>query len=277
MTDISPLMTQFRGYLQSELPQMASNVSWVALGMILCGILLSVLGARFARAGLTTVGVMVGGMTGMFVAREVGYSAPIGGLIGAGMLATVTFITFRLWVGVLTALVFGAVALGVFGYREVAPHVSEFQHGQAVPQPIVRGMDVLQTGGVATVSANTTASSAPREWMQQFWTFVNKRDTSLMVNGQFIGIAAMFTGLFLGVLIVRTMAIVSTSILGTSIAVSGVAALLAQMIPNAYQSLQRSPSVLGMGVGGFLVTSLILQTLITRKAPKKSEASSGKD
>ncbi len=276
MTDLSPLLTQLRGYLQTQVPTMTDNISWVALGMVLCGITLSVLGAKFARAGLTTAGIVVGGLTGMYVARTAGYTALFGGLIGAGMLATVTFITFRLWVGVLTAAVFGSVALGTFGYKEVAPHVAEFQNGQLMPQPFAHGLDVLQSGDITMASTDSSIPSEPKLWLEKFWTFVNQRDEKLAINGQLIGLAAMFTGLFLGVIVVRSMAIVSTSILGTSIALSGVATLLAKMAPDAYGALQHRPSMLGMGIGGFFVTSLILQTLLTRKAPEKAEAGSGK-
>jgi len=255
---------------------MTDNISWVALGMVLCGITLSVLGAKFARSGLTSAGVIVGGMTGVYVARAAGYAPLFGGLIGAGMLATVTFITFRLWVGVLTAAVFGSVALGAFGYREVAPQIVDFQHGQVMPQPITHGLDILQSNDMATTSSETGIPSDPKLWLEKFWTYVTQRDRSLVLNAKLISLAAMFTGLFLGVIIVRSMAIVSTSILGTSIALSGVATLLAQMAPGAYGALQHKPSVLGMGVGGFFVTSLILQTLLTRKAPEKAEAGSGK-
>ncbi len=276
MTDLSPILNQFRGYLQTQAPAMTDNISWVALGMVMCGITLAVLGAKFARAGLTTAGVVVGGLTGMYVANAAGYTALFGGIIGAGMLATVTFITFRLWVGVLTAAVFGSVALGTFGYREVAPHVVEFQHGQVMPQPFARGLDVLQSGDMTMTSTDSSIPGEPKLWLEKFWTFVNQRDKTVALNGKLIGLAAMFTGLFLGVIVVRTMAIVSTSILGTSIALSGVATLLAKMAPTAYTSLQDKPSMLGMGVGGFFVTSIILQTLLTRKAPEKSESGSGK-
>jgi hydrogenase-4 membrane subunit HyfE len=46
--------------------------------------------------------------------------------------------------------------------------------------------------------------------------------------------------------------------------------------PASYQSLHERPTLLGVGIGAFLLTSLIVQTLLTRKAPSKKQESKDK-
>ena len=88
-----------------------------------------------------------------------------------------------------------------------------------------------------------------------------------------IGVVALLTGLCLGLAAARWALIISTSLVGTSFVATGLATLLTHSVPDSYQAFQNNPSVVGIGLGGFLVTSLVLQTLLSRKSTSdKSES-----
>ena len=105
-----------------------------ALVCLVAGIGLSVLGAKLSRFGLTAALAVGGGVVGLFVAKETGYPAPVCGLVGSLMAGVVAFMTFRLWVGVVAAVVFSSAALGVFGYQRLRPHLAEFNATRTVVQ-----------------------------------------------------------------------------------------------------------------------------------------------
>jgi len=266
MHDLTPILDQVRTFLTQHVPaELMARTVLVPLALLLAGIGISVLGAKLARPAMTAAFSLLGAYAGVVFAGEAGYPAPLGGLVGAGMSATIAFLTFRLWVGVATAVVLSAVGLGAFSYQRVAPHLAEFD------------------GRMAWTPAATTAEFAvptpaeqqayldrdPREWIREFWSFVASKDASVPQNSRLLGIAAFAGGLFLGVIAVRWMLILCTSALGTGLVVTSLATLFAQFLGGSYQTLQNRPGVIGMAVGAFLVTSLIIQTLLTRKGPHR--------
>ena len=48
------------------------------------------------------------------------------GLVGALMIGIIGYQTFRLWVGLGAAMVLSTVALSLFGYQKIVPHMAEF-------------------------------------------------------------------------------------------------------------------------------------------------------
>ena len=75
----------------------------------------------------------------------------------------------------------------------------------------------------------------------------------------------MITGLLVGLLAARPTLILSTALLGTVLVVGSMVTLLTKFIPDSYQALVERPGLSGVAVGGFLVTSLILQSILTHK------------
>ena len=69
----------------------------------------------------------------------------------------------------------------------------------------------------------------------------------------------------MGLLAVRWALILSTSLLGTSLVTTGLATLLTQSVPDSYQAFQNNPKLVGIGIGAFLATSLVLQTMLSRR------------
>lgn len=264
MSKLQPFLDQANAYLTSfSAGGLDYRMLLSALLALVGGVLLCVMGAKLARVGVT-VALALGGLAfGAEYGARLGMPAPLGAALAGGMLATIGFLTFRLWAGVLTGLVACTLALSVFGYRNVAPHAADFQ-------PL--GMSVAAQDTLA-VSASHGSSSAtgeflptpPREWLRQFWDFVRSRNATITSDAEPIVAAALLIGLFLGVLAVRGMLILSTSLVGTSLVFGGAVTLLSQIAPSSLAALEGSPGAMGMAAGGFLVSSLILQALLTRK------------
>ncbi len=269
MEQLLPVVDQIRNYIGIEVPVVSDNAVLSAIAVLLLGVGISVFGAKLAKPGIIMLLSAAGGMIGVIFGREAGVQPAVCGLVSSAMFATVGFLTFRLWVGVLTAVVATMVVLGGLGYQRVAPHVGEFQTQVQAEAPYIAAQQVSD-------SANATATNGslgldPTQWVQRFWLFVTQRDAGIQVTAKLIALAAMTIGLFVGVVAVRWMLILSTSIAGTMLVATGVTAILSQLMVGAYQSLLSKPAMLGMGAGGFLVSSLIMQTLLTRKAPEAED------
>lgn len=268
MTDLTPVFEQIREFaVQNVPPGFQEWTVAIAAVFLVCGIGMSVLGAKIAKPAMTTVLGLLGGLGGVVFARNSGIHEAIGGLVGAVMLGTVSHLTFRLWVGVASALVFSTVALGAFSYQEVMPHVKEFD-GLVTWSP-VHGQQAFTLPSPEQQAANIQPEF--KEWARDFWAFATERDQTLPINSQLVGFGAAAVGLFLGVIAVRWMLILATSIVGTSLVTTAVATTVTHYSPGSEQAVLEHSGVMGLGVGAFLVSSLILQTLLTRKAPNSGQ------
>ena len=269
MTDVAPIIEQFRAFVTHSVPpQMMERTVAISIVLLVMGIGVSVLGAKLARPGLTALIGLLGGLGGVLFAQKAGFNAVIGGLVGAGMFATIALLTFRIWVGVATAVVVSFLALGAFGYHRVAPFAPEFE-GMIASSPTT---EVAKFTIPSAKDQQAYRDRTPQQWADEFWAFATGKDAALELNSWLVGLGALAGGLFLGVIAMRWMLILSTSVFGTVLVASSVATLIAHSVPESYQAFPKHPGIVGMGVGAFLVTSLILQTLLTRKAPAKSES-----
>ena len=215
--------------------------------------------------------ILVGGWVGVQFSDLTGFARPVCGLAGAAMLGVVAYQTFRLWVGVVAAMVAASVMAGVFGYNRVAPHVEEFNRmaiyanvdgstAFALPSP-EQQQNYLQRG--------------PREWGGDLWSYVTSHDPTAERNGKAMVLGAMVIGLCLGVVAMRLALILSTSLLGTAFVTTAITALGDRAFPGTYEAFQAHPTYVGVGVGAFLVMSLVVQTMLTRSAPKEKGEGNG--
>ena len=223
---------------------------------------------------MSTVLGLLGALGGVVFARHTGIHEAIGGLVGAVMFGMVSHLTFRLWVGVASALVLSALALGAFCYQEVVPLVKDFDRDGMVTWSPVEGQQTFTVPSPEQQAANVQPKF--KEWARDFWAFASQRDERLPINTQLVGFGAAALGLFLGVIAVRWMLILSTSIVGTGLVTTAVATTVAHYSPGSEQAFLSNAGVMGMGVGAFLVSSLILQTLLTRKAPESGQRTKNK-
>lgn len=272
MAELEPILEQIRSLIVQHAPaDMLKEALPFALICLVAGTALSVLGAKLARFALTCGFVLLGGAGGIFVARHTGYPQPLCGLAGALMLGVIGFQTFRLWVGVAAAIVLSAVALGAFGYKQVTPHYTEF-HQMAAQADSSGESFALPTPQEQQAYLDRT----PEQWMGEFRDFVSQRDANLEPKGRALGLAALVTGLCLGLLAIRTALILSTSLVGTSMVSVAIATVLTGSIEGSLNALEKHPILVGVGVGAFFFTSLIVQTLLTRKAPTEEPKAAAK-
>jgi len=265
MTEIQAVIDQIRMFADQHV-----DVNWMQQAVpaatlcLIAGVVLCVLGAKLSRYGAAFAFAALGGFGGAYFANRTGFAFPICAAAGALAIGVVGYLTFRLWVGVAAAVVFSSVALGAFGYHRVLPHVAEFD------QPVFQTS--LANNSTMTLPSPdeqmTTLDRKPEQWFQEFWAFVTESDRKIERNAWALGIGAMVIGLCLGVLAIRPALILSSSLVGTAMVVSAIAALWSQLRPGiSYQTIESQPGLFGVLVGGFLVSSLIVQTLITRPAP----------
>ncbi|MGD2110242.1 MAG: hypothetical protein PVI86_12740 [Phycisphaerae bacterium] len=267
MNEIETIIEQAKAFAAQHMPaEVLHQALPFGLICLALGIFISVLGAKMARLGVSGLFAIGGAALGVFFARQTDFPAIICSLVGALALGVVGYHTMRMWVGVVAAIVFALVALGVFGYQRVMPYMAEFQ-----PSP---------TG--ALVSGDTTSFTVPspdeqqayrdrdpQQYAKQLWAFATEKDANLERNTKAVALLAVVAGLSLGVAAARWALILSTSLVGTVLVTSGMGALAHAYAPASYQSLQERPTFLGVGLGAFLLTSLIVQTLLTRTASKE--------
>ncbi|MBU0719087.1 MAG: hypothetical protein KJ749_12620 [Planctomycetes bacterium] len=266
MNEIMPLFDRACQLVEQGVPpQILDQAVAMSVVVMVFGIGLSVLGAKLAKPGLAATLAILGGAGGYAFARAAGVHPIIGAVVGAGMFGVIGALTFRAWVGVVTALVLSTVVLGAFGVDRLGPHLADFE----TAPPWSAGSTALAVDATMAADGTALVNQTPLEWLARFWDFATGRDVDLQLNSQLIGIGALVTGLFLGVIATRWMLILSTSILGTMLMAGGVMAFLTHCIPGTYQSFLGNPGIIGMGIGGFLVTSLILQTQLTRRGPSR--------
>ena len=268
MTELTPIIDQAKAFIEQNVSSGVVNQSMLVAAVFLAaGVGLSVLGAKLARPGVVVALGALGAYGGWVFARESGLPSIVCTAVGAGMVGTIAHLTFRLWVGVAAAVVLSSAVLGTFSYQHIVPHVASFQDSLTA-----------DTGQFSLPSPEEQAeyrSRTPLQWADQFWAYVTARDVHVGRNSALLGAGAALMGLFLGVVAMRWMLILSTSMVGTVFVTAAIGSIVFHLFPS-YRAIEVRPAVLSAGMGGFLVASLILQTMLTRRAPtsddKKADA-----
>jgi|GEM_PF-1603082 len=267
MDEFANILDQVRqfavGQLQGGSSAWLTNQVVAGIGILLLGIGLSVLGAKFARAGLTTAFVVAGGSFGLWFSRQTGFAPLICVLTGSLLVGIIGYQTFKLWIAAAAAIVFSSIVMGAYGYNQLLPRVVEYQQSATGLERSPEGTTSFTVPSPA--QQNDYIVRDPRVWARDFWTFLTTHDQSVANNARALGVVALLTGLCMGLIAVRWALILATSIVGTSMVTTGLATLMTHSVPDTYQAFNRNPVVFGVAVGGFLVTSLVLQTLLSRK------------
>jgi hypothetical protein len=268
MSDISPVIEQARLFVDQHVqPEWLSQAVPLALICLVAGIGMSVLGTKMSRLAMGLGFVVLGGVAGAFFGREFVFPLPVCIVTGAVMIGAIGHLTYRLWVGVAAAVVLSSLALGAFGYQRILPHVPEFREEAMVGWSPVEGP--VQFALPSPEQQQEYLAESPKRWAQNLWAHVTVRDAQVERHGKALALVALLTGLCLGVVAVRWALILTTSLVGTALVTTAAATLFAHATPESYQSFADHPGMVGVGVGGFLATSLIVQTLLTRQAPAK--------
>jgi|CXWL01.1.fsa_nt_gi hypothetical protein len=277
MDQVASILEQLRLFTMQHAPGgMPTGAIPVALILLVAGIALSVLGAKFARFALTSAFVVMGGAFGDQFAQNFDFPRTLCIPVGAALIGIIGFQTFRVWVGVAVAMLLCATVVSGFSANRVLPHLSEYTDTSSplFGQPTPSGETEFLIPTPAEQAAHLNRN--PRTWFSNFWTFLTERDPNVARNTQAIAILSALGGLCLGLMAVRPSLIISTSLIGTTMVVAGLGTLLSSSVPSAYTSVQSNPRLIGLGVAAFLATSLLLQTMLMRKStvggPKPAKA-----
>ena len=267
MNGLPELLEQGRRFAEQHIPpgSLPSQVP-AAVIMLATGVVISVLGARLVRPGLTAAFGIAGAIAaGRFAG---GVNLPVAATVVVGALAVgaLGFALHRLWVGLASSGMLVVVALSVFGYYRILPEVAAFNQSR----PVV----VAAAGDAGFVLLETSQQSAysrpsPDKWARDFWTHLTGRQADIEKQLLVIGAAAALIGLLLGVLATRPALIVCTALVGTALVASGLSALSAAWVPGYYQSAVDSPGLLAAAAAGLLGSSLLLQALLNRRPPPR--------
>jgi hypothetical protein len=278
MNEFQSIVEQGRLFVEQHAPSgTLFQAVPVAIGCLLLGVGISVLGAKLSRVGLTMGWAAAGAVGGYHFARELGFPTIPCVAAGTVSIGLIGYQMFRFWIALGTGLVVALLALSVYGHKAVLPHVGEFERAATMQVTDENGEVVFQVPSREEQQA--FVERTPRQWAGEFRDYVVRQDPAVDRNVKAIGIVALITGLCVGLLAARTALILSTSVLGTALVVAGIGTLMSHFGGgSAITSLQDHPRLALVAIGGFLVTSLVLQTLLTRNGPqfKPESAPSGK-
>ncbi|MCK4660303.1 MAG: hypothetical protein KAV82_12340 [Phycisphaerae bacterium] len=282
---------QVHGLWQTNIPpEYQVPVFPVAVGMLVIGIGLSVLGAKLARWGITCAFGAAGVAVAAALAPGIDLSTIAVIVIGAIVAGGIGYWMFRLWVGLAAAALFGVVAVGFYGSHAVVPHFLEYQSGydfnNAVAMPQAGDIETFtavyhaEDDKAGTVSlARTFASEAGadalsglRAWAEDFWVYVQSQEADVNKWIPGIGLAAGLIGFLLGVFRSRFTLILGTAMVGITLVMSGLAGLAAKMQLNVPQAIGQHTQAICIAGVLMLLASILLQALLTRKVPGKTPA-----
>lgn len=259
----------------------------VAIGMLILGTGLSVLGAKLARLGIIGGFVGTGVLIALAATPAIGLPMIAMVLLGALIVGGIGHVLFRLWVGLAMAAFFAVAAVGTYGSQTVVPHLLTYQSahdfegeftlpvGSRQSAQCTRSTSVERSGTGVTVSSHAACYTSTaqdvlsdvRAWADDFWLYVSEREVDVNRRILGIGLGAALIGLLLGAVLPRFTLIAVTAVMGTGLVMSGLAGLASYFqvdVPLATGQHGRPLAVAGIV---FLFASVLLQTMLTRKAP----------
>ncbi len=286
-------------FLTQHMPQGVTDKAGLgALGALIGGVFLCVLGAKLARVGMTLGWAAVGGAIGYKVAQVAGMPPAVGVLLFAAGIGAIGHLTYRLWVGLLTAGVITALVLGAFGYQRVAPRLAEYNArtpGISLAATDGGGAESISEagmgGGLASGSVDGSGGEAGtggdlgsgggftvptaleqaayrqgqiRRELGDFWGFVKMQDLTVAAHAKALLATALVFGLLIGLSTIRLTLILSTSLLGTLLVSSGVIGAINVMFPGFAVGAAQRPLINAAAMAVCLLISVILQVRLTR-------------
>lgn len=250
-------------------PECQVPVLPVAIGMLVVGIGLAVLGAKLARFGIACAFGVGGVMAAAAVANHVEWPFIAVCLLGVILGAVIGHLLFRLWVGLAAAALLSVVAVGAYGGQVVSPHFVEYHRSHEF-----EGEFTLPD----TSSYETTddAISDIHAKANDFWLYVQSKETDVNKRILVVGLAAALAGFLLGSLLPRLTLIVGSSVVGIVLVMSGLAGVATHLQMDLAQAAPQYQGLIGVAGLVFLIASLLLQCLLTRPAPPPVKSSADK-
>lgn len=275
-TQWSATVSQIQQFLEQHLPSdVTSHAGLGAAGAILGGVVLCVLGAKLARVAFTIGWALAGGMLGLKIAEAAGIHSVAGAAVFAAGLGMIGYMTYRLWVGVLTAGVLTAMVLAAFGYHRVAPRLEDYNR-QKSPYLLMIHQTETSDDGTFTIPTQQEQAAyrdgAFKQQIEQFWSYVQSQDQTVQPHMRALTATALVFGLLIGLSSVRMMLILSTALLGTVLLGSGFVGVVNLVFPGFAGTAAQHPIISAVALGLCLLVSIILQARLTRARQEQEES-----
>jgi len=266
-------MTEYADKLNAIFEGLRSHVdlSWAPNPLLtagfalVAGLILALWGASLVRAIIVLAFIGGGVWLGRLATAEIPQVAPIAGMLaGAFAGGLVGFFLFRLWVGVLTAVLLSSIGLSVLSYRQALPHLSEYDE----TAQIVGVSDLTPFVVPTPMQQRTLLETDPQQYLRGFWDYASDREQTLPRNVLIVLAVATFFGVTIGLLLPTMMTVLWTSLGGTLLVAASILWAMSVYRPSLLQFLQDRPTI-HMGVwAGFCVLTMVAQGLMRR--PKRS-------
>ncbi|MEE9296655.1 MAG: hypothetical protein V3W34_17055 [Phycisphaerae bacterium] len=231
-----------------------------AIGCIIAGLMVSVLGAKLARVVLTLGFGALGVGAGVIISQRADLPTAVATLVGAGCFGLLGYAFHRVWIGVLTGLFMVLAVNSTYGVRTIAPHLPAYEQSHGA-------MPVAVADKFTTAAPHAQAGCLNPEftrWLKGFWDYTNENDKGGVRRLALLSGCAGLFGLLLGLFAVRFTLVAVTSLVGTLMISAGAMGLAQRWQPQMYEAVLNHPQSLGIAGGTFLLGSVILQTLLTR-------------
>ncbi|GMU36467.1 MAG: hypothetical protein KJ057_07400 [Phycisphaerae bacterium] len=274
MNQWSATVSQIQEFLNQHVPaEVVQRAGLGALGAIVGGVLLCVLGAKLARVGFTGAWALVGALVGYRVAQEAGMHPVPGALLFAAGIGVIGHLTYRFWVGVLTAGVITALVLGAFGYQRVGPRLQEYNERQSAL--LVAHTEASDEGAAFSIPTAEEQNGYRREpfrrHVSEFWGYVKTQDATVAGHAKALGLTALVFGLLVGLSTIRYTMILTTSLLGTALLGTGIVGGVNALWPGFAAAAANKPILNIVVFAVFMLISIFLQVRLTRAAKEDGE------
>lgn len=267
MDQLAQYAQQLGDIYNEHAPTLRASLPTAVMTLVF-GVTICVLGAKLAR-WLITVAFAAGGLVaGLLLGGQTDVAPLAVALMGAAALGAVGFVLHRLWVGLATGAFLASVAFGVISAQMILPHVEEFRELQlTAAREEVTHFEPGPVGEAMQVSwdhvRNTTASLID---------FAIAKEPNLRKYG-FLGVIfAGGLGLLMGIFLCRLTLILFSAAFGTSLIAVGLTMLGGHLQVDILELCQQRPEMSAVALACFFVFSIILQTLLTRRARSSGAA-----
>ncbi len=223
---------------------------WVAVGLLLLGLVLALWGSRFMRAGLVIAFMIAGAVAGKQLAGSLQVDLLVGLVIGAGIAGLVGYWFYRWWLGLSMGAVAALLLAVVFSAPRLLDERAAFEDSRM---------------GVGSGQYNTSGVSQYKweDFRKYFWE--QNRAMTLRTLGP-VAVAGI-VGMVVALVAPRLASIVGTSVLGALLASSGTALLLSTKWPNAWSGVQANARWAMAATGCFWLFSMLYQATHPNRPP----------
>lgn len=222
------LLTRGAEFVRNHVPaDRLPDPTLTAAVTILAGLILAFFGARFLRAIVVLVFVLIGSTTGVRIAQIGQVDLLIGLVLGAGLAGFMGYVFYRWWVGILagSCAVFLVMAIG--GVRLLPQEIQAFEDQRLG----VQSETYVLPSGPAT---QTTRIETLHNYLTELGTYFWGQRRNLVIRFGVAAIVALLLGVIFGVTLPKFTMIVGTSLLGVTALAVGTGTLLAVHLPSLW-------------------------------------------